>query len=393
MINLSIIIPLFKGNRYCQNILNMIEANVTYKNFYLVCDVEVIFVNDYPCEEIVLSNQCYKYSIKIINQPQNRGIHASRIEGLKAAKGQYIIMLDQDDLVKKNWLYSQWNKIIAEKAEYCVCNGWKGRFQILWKYNFMEKNINDIQKYLFWMNPITSPGQVIIKKDAIPHKWAMCIQKHNGSDDFLLWIMALKEGHSFILNDDYIFYHTPERTIDSISLVQMMESNRETMEILSNFGFLSFEEKNIFEQFLKKREVSVDIKYYKMFRTLYNWIKLKNRNILINEYLQRKGWKQIAIYGMGYIGECLYEELEKTDIMVLYGIDQSARDYKGEICIYRIDEQLEDVDAVIVTFEGEFEIIKKSVHNKIECPIVTIDELLINMEQNYNILWKDSKNI
>ena len=39
----------------------------------------------------------------------------------------------------------------------------------------------------------------------------------------------------------------------------------------------------------------------------------------------------IAIYGMGYLGECLYEELENTDIQVLYGIDQSARGLYGRV--------------------------------------------------------------
>lgn len=379
MADISIIIPLYKGSRYCRNILSMIDQNVSYKDFYQECEVEVIFVNDYPDEEIILSSQNHRYFIKLINQPRNRGIHASRVEGLKVAVGQYIIMLDQDDLVEKNWLYSQWNKIVAGDGEYCVCNGWKGRFQTLWKYNIMKEYVNDVQKYLMWKNPIISPGQVIIKREAIPHKWTVCIQNHNGSDDFLLWIMVLKENHSFMLNDAYVFYHTPERTVDSVSLAQMLESNRETQKILDQLDILSYEEKIIFEQCLQQREIFADIRYYTMFRVTYNWIKLRNRGIYIAAYLKRKGWTQIAIYGMGYIGECLYEELENTNIKILYGIDRSARDYKRELLIYQIDEQLEDVDVVIVTFESDLENIKESVQKKIKCPVFTIGELFIDM--------------
>lgn len=43
MTEISIIIPLYKGNKYCQSILTMIEQNVLYQDFYQVCDVEVIF--------------------------------------------------------------------------------------------------------------------------------------------------------------------------------------------------------------------------------------------------------------------------------------------------------------------------------------------------------------
>lgn len=379
MAEISIIIPLYKGNKYCQSILTMIEQNVLYQDFYQVCDVEVIFVNDYPSEEITFNNQYHEFTVKFLEQTENKGIHASRVKGFNAAEGKYIIMLDQDDLVKENWLYSQWHKIVKAKGEYCVCNGWKGRFQTLWNQSTMRRNVNDIHRYLMCQNPIISPGQVIIKREAIPRNWIKYIQIYNGSDDFLLWILALKERHRFLLNDTYLFYHTPERTLDSIKLEQMLESNRETQRILDSLKVLSYEEKNIFEQYLKQQESFVNIKYYLMFRTVHNWLRLKNRGIYIESYLISKGWNVIAIYGMGYLGECLYEELENTDIQVLYGIDQSARDYMGEFHVYQINEQLENVDMIIVTFESDLLNTKKYVQNKMKCPVFSLYEILIDM--------------
>ena len=116
MVDISLIIPLYKGNRYCKRLLNMLDQNMEYLNQYQNCDIEVIFVNDYPDEDIQLDGYEHSYRIKLINQVNNKGIHASRVEGLKQAKGEYIIMLDQDDLVERNWLYSQWNKIKTEDA-------------------------------------------------------------------------------------------------------------------------------------------------------------------------------------------------------------------------------------------------------------------------------------
>lgn len=358
----------------------MLDQNMEYLNQYQNCDIEVIFVNDYPDEDIQLDGYEHSYRIKLINQVNNKGIHASRVEGLKQAKGEYIIMLDQDDLVERNWLYSQWNKIKTEDAEYCVCNGWKGRFRTLWQEEGMKKRVNNIKSYLTLPNPIISPGQVIMKRKAIPDEWMQYIQHCNGSDDFLLWVMALKKEHSFILNQDYLFYHTPERTKDSVSSSQIMESNRETQKILNEYVLLQ-EEKELFSQYLESIQAFVDKKYASMFFITYNWIRLKSRGIHIHIYLKQNGCKKIAIYGMGYIGECLYDELRNTDIEILYGIDQNALDYKRELAIYHVDEDLEAVDGVIITIADVSNKIKRMVYDKLKCNIYTMDELFINMSE------------
>lgn len=381
MTNISIIIPLYKGNKYCKRLIDMMNQNMQYRAFYQDCEVEVIFVNDYPKEKIVLDNCDLKYSIKLINQSENKGIHASRVAGLKEAHGQYIIMLDQDDLVKENWLFSQWKKIEAEAGEYCVCNGWKNRFQTLWKLEVMKEKVNDVQRYLTVENPIVSPGQVIIRRDAIPDEWMSHIQYCNGSDDYLLWILALKKKHSFILNDEYLFYHTPDRTINSVSTAQMAVSNRETQRILNELNILTNQESNFLHQFLSNIEVVCDKKFYIMFRAMYNWMKLKNKGVHINAYLKGEGICNIAIYGMGYIGECLYEELLGTDINVLYGIDRSGLDYEGEFPIYQIDEELESVDGVVITVMDDSQKLKNRVQEKMKCRVYTMDELLINMHE------------
>lgn len=375
MADISIIIPLYKGNKYCKRLIDMMNQNMQYQDFYQECEVEVIFVNDYPQEQIVLDSHDHKYSIKLINQSENKGIHASRVAGIKEAKGQYIIMLDQDDLVKENWLFSQWNKIEIEAGEYCVCNGWKNRFQTLWRLEDMREKVNDVQIYLAGRNMIISPGQVIMRREAIPDEWVLNIQRCNGGDDYLLWILALKKNHSFILNEEYLFYHTPDRTGDSVSPEQMVESEREAKKILNELNILTYQENNLSQKYLGV----CDKKFSLMFKVMYNWMKLKNKGVYINTYLKREGICRIAIYGMGYIGECLYEELLKTDIIVLYGIDQSALDYEGRFPIYRIDEELECVDGVVITVMDGSRKIKKKVQEKMKCRVYVLDELLFNM--------------
>lgn len=387
--DISIIIPLYKGNKYCHNLLNMIEENLLYRNLYRECSTEVIFVNDYPGETITLGDETYKCTVNLINQSINVGIHASRVRGLDAAKGKYIIMLDQDDVVEERWLYSQWNKIRREKGEYCVCNGWKRRFQTLWTENIMKKNVNNLQSYLEGGNPIMSPGQVIIKREAVPVEWLSNVQGRNGADDFLLWILALKQGHSFVLNAEYLFYHTPERTVDSVSTDQMNQSLKESLAILDSIGVLIEEERTCLHRYIEWKTSIGDTqaykKFYAMFWMLFNWTKLRNQGIYIHTYLKGKGYVKVAIYGMGHIGECLYEELENTDIKVLYGIDRMALDYKRKLPICCLDAQLETVDAVIITVSGNCQNLKRELAERMKCPIYTINELLTEISKDKKI--------
>lgn len=82
--------------------------------------------------------------------------------------------------------------------------------------------------------------------------------------------------------------------------------------------------------------------------TLNRWLTLRDRGISIEKYLKEKKYKKVAIYGLGMIGNHLYEELRQTEIEIV-GIDQSAIYNNFQMPIYKPSECLEDVDLIIVT--------------------------------------------
>ena len=354
------------------------------------CSIEIIFVNDYPDEKIIIKEKTKFFDYKIVEQEQNMGIHASRVKGIMNSRGIYIIMLDQDDVVMDSWLYSQWNKIVSENASYCVCNGWNGRFRILWDEE-RRKNINNLEYYLTIGNAIRSPGQVIIKKDYIPQEWKENIQSCNGADDFLLWILILKKGEKFIINDECLYYHTPERNQESIDSLAMLDSLKETEKILRRIGVMRSKEIELFNKqidnleyiYYHKSSNAINIherryyKFYKMFFVMLDWMNIKNKDIKIEEFFLINHYFNIAIYGMGYIGECLFNELNNSDICIKYGIDRSAIDFQKELPIYKIEDDLEKVDAVVMTVAENNENLIDTVKKKIGCPVVTISDLLV----------------
>ncbi len=400
-IDISLIIPLYKGGKYCARLLEMIEKNSLYKNLFKKCKIEVIFVNDFPDEKIIIEKGYRVFDVKIIRQERNSGIHASRVKGIINSRGNYIIMLDQDDLVTENWLYSQWNKIVSEKGEYCVCNGWKGRFRVLWTDKNVRERLNNLNFYFAKKNAILSPGQVIIKKKCLPIEWLENIQKCNGADDFLLWIIALKKGNKFLINNEYLYYHTPERNQSSINSRGMIKSLKETLHILSSIGLITEEEIQLLNNQIEVREYleqgekieAVDkesvksrieigeyIKYHKMFQILMKWMWIRGHGIKIDRFFLDNSYFNIAIYGMGYLGECLYYELLESDVNVKYGIDHTAVDFRKELSIYRIEDDLAKVDAVVLTIAEAEEAFVEKVRKKMNCPVLMISEILLESD-------------
>lgn len=398
-IDVSIIIPLYRGEKFLSRLMNMLKRNCLYKGLFHICKVEVIFVNDYPDENISIDNEDnILFVTKVISNEKNKGIHTSRIKGIMSSRGIYIIMLDQDDLVMDNWIYSQWNKIISENTDVCVCNGWYDRFRILWNENNFNERINDLRYYLIHGNPICSPGQVIIKKRKIPKEWLTNIQTCNGTDDFFLWLMLLKRGVRFSVNNDCLYYHTPERNVGSISIERMLESFEEGLKIVNQLSLFTTEEIELLDrqidytEFINlgkiRRDKKIDskveygkyLKIHKKFYILLEWLKIRNRGITLEKFFRENNYWNIAIYGIADIGECLLEELEDSDIRVKYGIDQNAKDFRQEISIYKIEDKLDIVDAVVITMTEAIEEKVKTVKEKLNCPVITISEIIFYLK-------------
>lgn len=153
---ISAIIPFYNGNKYIENILKMFEINIkNYDN-----DFELILVNDSPDIPIELPDYKYNYQIRIITNEKNVGIQKTRIIGIQEAKGEYVLLFDQDDQISDNWLYSQIHTI--GKADFCIANGHEtninGEKKAIYQSVKEQGNCLKLDCYCYYRNPIISPG-------------------------------------------------------------------------------------------------------------------------------------------------------------------------------------------------------------------------------------------
>lgn len=117
-------------------------------------------------------------------------------------------------------------------------------------------------------------------------------------------------------------------------------------------------------------------KHLALYKMMCQWVTVKQRGANLADYFEKKGYRRIAIYGMSFAGDTLVGELENTSVKVVYGIDKNAASLYSEVDIVTMEDSLEEVDAVVVTAITFFEEISDALSAKIDCPIISLEDIL-----------------
>ena len=121
-------------------------------------------------------------------------------------------------------------------------------------------------------------------------------------------------------------------------------------------------------------------KHLALFLLMNEWLRTKQEGKEIKKYFDKKGYKSIAIYGFSYIGERLLDELENCGLHTAYAIDKNAASIYSDIDVYTPDDLLPEADVVVVTAVYFFDEIRNGLVDKVSCPIVSLEDILYEME-------------
>ncbi len=106
------------------------------------------------------------------------------------------------------------------------------------------------------------------------------------------------------------------------------------------------------------------------------WFSIKLEQKSLATVLLQRGIHSVAIYGMGYLGMSLYQELEDSSVEIAYVMDRALSDSDGILKIIRLNEKLPKVDAVIVTVLGNVCDLCDSIRIKCDYQVLTLKDLL-----------------
>lgn len=132
--------------------------------------------------------------------------------------------------------------------------------------------------------------------------------------------------------------------------------------------------------YLKGKEVDEKSKKVDKFKGYYNmlnqWLILKQEGKSLTEYFKANNYKVIAIYGMGEMGNRLYDELRESDIEVKYAVDKNAAGTYSELDVIEKEDYFEKVDVIVVTATFAFDEIEAEIADKVDFPIVSLEDVV-----------------
>lgn len=118
MSKVSVIIPVY-------NLADTISASLTSVINQTFDDLEIIIVDDASTDgsaseaRKILDGSGREY--KIITHAKNSGVSCARNDGLKYSSGEYVVFVDGDDQLEKNFISVLFNALSASHAEYAAC--------------------------------------------------------------------------------------------------------------------------------------------------------------------------------------------------------------------------------------------------------------------------------
>ena len=113
---ISFVVPVYKSEKYIRRCLDSLVKQSLE-------DIQIVCVNDgSPDNSLsILKEYEAKYSnIKVISK-ENGGVWYARLDGVRAADGEYIGFLDADDYVEKDFAKLMYESVSKNQSDIAVC--------------------------------------------------------------------------------------------------------------------------------------------------------------------------------------------------------------------------------------------------------------------------------
>ena len=140
-----------------------------------------------------------------------------------------------------------------------------------------------------------------------------------------------------------------------------------------------------FDKIIKKknsqigRSINLADKHMELYMLMNQWVKNYQQGKMTKDYFINNNIKTIAIYGMNYVGQTLYDELKNTEVKTLYGIDKNYKNIYSEIEVISPNDKLQVVDAIVVTSITFFDEIEKTLGKKTDIKIINFFDVLFEI--------------
>jgi len=219
---ISVIIP-------CYNSYNFIEETIQSVFTQTFDNWEIIIVNDGSTDgtDELLKKYVSLEKVTIIDQT-NKGVSAARNHGFSISKGKYVVFLDSDDVLSKNFLKSRYSFLEENKnIDFCcgdVYTFYNNIHNVLTKEKGIYNNIN-YKVLTYRKNFTTVPSNFMFRKKALI-KYNIRFNENLSStaDRFFLLELSLYLKGGYIENSP-LFYRIHEKSMSSKLTMKLIKDN------------------------------------------------------------------------------------------------------------------------------------------------------------------------
>ncbi len=130
-----------------------------------------------------------------------------------------------------------------------------------------------------------------------------------------------------------------------------------------------------------KKQQQLAEKHLAIMKVYDEWLKVRQDGGSLVRYFEMRNYKNIAIYGMSYLGESLVRELKDSDVKVKYGIDKNAENIYSSVDVVNLSIDLPKVDAIVVTTIFFFDEVADELENLVDCPVISLENIVYEVQR------------
>lgn len=221
---ITTLITYYYGEKYFKDLIISIKKNIIPLKDSISSDIIIIndssnFEEEKKIENLIQETKIEKIAkVILINNETNMGVTASRYKGILNVKSDYLHIIDQDDYIQAN-TYSDFLSLATEKGVgvgvfdgYKIKNG-KTLEKLIKKHPFSNTKLNNLQRYIYGVNKIISPGMCIYSYSHINKLleiYGFMVNYGNlfdGIDDGVTYYYLLKNGIHFNYINKFNYYY------------------------------------------------------------------------------------------------------------------------------------------------------------------------------------------
>lgn len=286
--NLSIIIPFFKKTDFLLRLLQNLGKHNSVINNELI--FEVIVIIDSPDTDlqalkdllnIGLSKKLLN-NIKFVKNETNLGVAQSRNIGMAIAKGDWLHLVDQDDVFCSDF-YSLINQQSAN-TNFILVNGYFNYSKPTFRHKIYYLKPTITLENLIVDDFIRSPGQVLFRNKLVNDTIFRTAPCHKGCDDRFFWIelFANNEINSTYINTPFYIanIHNENFSLDSM---QLYKCSIELWEMLD------LSKLNKYQNYINSNKAALDyiINKKRSFYYIVSYVKYKYKPYRLIRYFYK----------------------------------------------------------------------------------------------------------